>query len=168
LPNDLDSYEYVLAGHCGRDFRTSATALCYSSPLQQISTQAIESFLEDKFCQTTSRDFWTELKYLGLSNNTLKRKHSCERLGKKLPTRRSAFATPNQVLDVIVRWDGDATDPMEIDLLDPSYSSDYYIAKMLSWLVNIDTGLTERLTAMEKLVSELVTRDCLATAAFPG
>jgi hypothetical protein len=57
---------------------------------------------------------------------------------------------------------------MEIDLLDPSYLLDHYIAIMPSWLVNIYTGLTERLIAMEKLVSELATRDCLATTAFPG
>jgi hypothetical protein len=65
----------------------------------------------------------------------------------------STSATPNQVQDVIVQWHGDATDPMEIDLLDPSYLSDHYVAKMPSWLANIYTGLTERLTAIEKLVS---------------
>jgi hypothetical protein len=57
---------------------------------------------------------------------------------------------------------------MEINLLDPSYPSDHYVAKMMSWLANIYTGLTEQLIAMEKLVSESATRDCLATAAFPG
>jgi hypothetical protein len=47
---------------------------------------------------------------------------------------------------------------MEIDLLDPSYLSDHHVAKMPSWLVIIYTGLTERLIAMEKLVSEEATR----------
>jgi hypothetical protein len=57
---------------------------------------------------------------------------------------------------------------MEIDLLDPSYPPDHYIMKVLSSLMNIYTGLTERLIAMEKLVLESATRDCLATVAFPG
>jgi hypothetical protein len=57
---------------------------------------------------------------------------------------------------------------MEIDFLDLSYPSDHYGSKMPSWLANIYTGLTERLTAMEKLVSESVTRDHLATTMFPG
>jgi hypothetical protein len=62
----------------------------------------------------------------------------------------------------------DANDPMEIDLLDSSFLSDYYVAKMLSWLANIYPSLTEQLTAIEKLVSELATRDRLSTAVFPG
>jgi hypothetical protein len=41
----------------------------------------------------------------------------------------------------LVAWD--ATDGMEIDLLDPSYLSDHYVAKILSWLVNLYTGLTK-------------------------
>jgi hypothetical protein len=57
---------------------------------------------------------------------------------------------------------------MEIDLLDPSYPSNYYVVKMPSWLANVYTSLTEMLIAIEKLVSESATRDCLATAAFPG
>jgi hypothetical protein len=57
---------------------------------------------------------------------------------------------------------------MEIDLLDPSYPPDHYIMKVLSSLMNIYTGLTERLIAMEKLVSALAIRDRLVTAAFPG
>jgi hypothetical protein len=80
----------------------------------------------------------------------------------------TASSTLNQVRDVIVQYHGDTTDPMESDLLDLTYRADHYMAKILSWLVNIYTGLTERLIAMEKLVSELVTRDCLATAMFPG
>jgi hypothetical protein len=80
----------------------------------------------------------------------------------------STSSNPNQVRDVIVRWHGDVTDPMEIDFIDPSYPSDHYVTKMPSWLANIYSRLTERLTAMEKLVWESATRDCLATTAFPG
>jgi hypothetical protein len=80
----------------------------------------------------------------------------------------SASITPNQMPDVIVWWYGNATNLMEIDLLDPSYACDHYVAKMPSWLANIHTVLTKRLTAMEKLVSESATRDRLATATFPG
>jgi hypothetical protein len=72
------------------------------------------------------------------------------------------------VPDVNVRWHGDTTDPIEIDLLDPSYSSDYYVSKMLSWLANIYTGLTEQLTATEMLVSKSASRDRLASAVFSG
>jgi hypothetical protein len=57
---------------------------------------------------------------------------------------------------------------MEIDLLDLSYPSDHYVATMKSYLVNIYSGLTEWLTAMEKLVSESANRDRLATTAFPS
>jgi hypothetical protein len=55
---------------------------------------------------------------------------------------------------------------MEMDLLDPMYPSDHCIAMKPSWLVNIYTGLIERFLPMQKLVSELATRDHLATAAF--
>jgi hypothetical protein len=78
----------------------------------------------------------------------------------------STCATPNQVRDVIVQWHEDTTNPIEIDLQDPSYLSDHYVAKMLSWLTNINTGSTEWLPAMEKLVSESATRDRLATATI--
>jgi hypothetical protein len=44
----------------------------------------------------------------------------------------SASTTPNQIWDVIGQWHGDATDLIEIDLLDPSYLSDYYVTKMPS------------------------------------
>jgi hypothetical protein len=57
---------------------------------------------------------------------------------------------------------------MDIDFLDPSYQSDHYVLMIPSWLANIYTGLTKRLIAMEKLVSESATRERLATAAFPG
>jgi hypothetical protein len=57
---------------------------------------------------------------------------------------------------------------MEVDILDPNYPSNHYVAKMPSWLANIYTSLTERLTAMKKLVSELATKDGMATATFPG
>jgi hypothetical protein len=77
-------------------------------------------------------------------------------------------ATPNQMWDIIVQWHGDATDAMEIDLLDLSYSSDHYVTKIPSGLANINTGLIQPVTAMEKLVSELVTRHSLAKVEFPG
>jgi hypothetical protein len=80
----------------------------------------------------------------------------------------SASIALNQVWDDIVRWYGDTTNPIKIDLQDPSYPSDHYIAKMLSRLVNIFTGLTKRLIAMENLVSELATRERLVIAVFPG
>jgi hypothetical protein len=86
-------------------------------------------------------------------------KKSCEKLGRRLPARISTSVTANQVRDIIVWWHGDATDPIEIDLLDPSYLSDHYVTKIASWLANIYTGLIKRLTAMEKLVSESETRD---------
>jgi hypothetical protein len=79
----------------------------------------------------------------------------------------STSATPIQVPDINVRWPGDATNPMEIDLLDHTYTSNYYAAKMPSLLANIYTCLTKKLIAMEKMVSESATRDCLATSAFP-
>jgi hypothetical protein len=76
--------------------------------------------------------------------------------------------TPNQVRDVIVWWYGNPTDPVEIELPDPTYSCNQYITKMLPWLVNIYIRLTERSTAMQKLVLESATRDRLATIAFSG
>jgi hypothetical protein len=110
---------------------------------------------------------WIELRYLSLPSNTLTGKNSGEKLGRRLPARLSASGTPNQVQDVIIGWHRDTTDPMEIDLLDLSYPSDHYVTKMPSWLANNYTSLTEQLTAIEKLVSKSVTRDRLATAAFP-
>jgi hypothetical protein len=78
----------------------------------------------------------------------------------------SASATPNQVQDIIVRWHWEATDPMDIDLLNPCYPSNHYVAKMLSWGAHIYTSLSARLTAMERLVSESATMDCFANAEF--
>jgi hypothetical protein len=129
---------------------------------------AIGSFLEEKFHETTSRVLSTELGYLGLPSNTLKRKNYCEKLGTRLPARMSVSATANQVQDFIVQSHGDATEPIEIDLLDLIYLSNYYVIKMLSWLAYIYTGLTESLTPLAKLVSESATSDCLAIAAFPS
>jgi hypothetical protein len=80
----------------------------------------------------------------------------------------SASATRNQVGNIIVPWHGDATNSIEIDFLDSSYRSDHYVVKMQSWLANIYSGLTKKLTAIEKLVVESVTRDRVAIAAFPG
>jgi hypothetical protein len=80
----------------------------------------------------------------------------------------TASATQNQVPEIFVWWPGDATDPIEIDLLDPSYLSNHYVAKMLSWLANISPSFTEQLIAMEKFVSESGPRDCLALSAVPG
>jgi hypothetical protein len=57
---------------------------------------------------------------------------------------------------------------MGIDLVDLSYLSDHHVAKMQSWLVNVYTGLTERLTPIEKLMLESAPRDLMATATFPG
>jgi hypothetical protein len=97
----------------------------------------------------------------------MKKKNCCEKLGRRLPTRISAFTTPNQMRDVIVQWHRDTLDPIEIDLLDPSYPSDHYVVKMPSWLANIYNDLTERLIAIETLVSESATSDPLETSAFP-
>jgi hypothetical protein len=80
----------------------------------------------------------------------------------------SISTTPNQKHDIIGSWHGDATDPIEINLRDRSYLSNYYIAKVLLWLATIYTSLTERLTALENLVLELATGDDLATVTFPG
>jgi hypothetical protein len=80
----------------------------------------------------------------------------------------SGSATTKVVGDVVIWWHGDANDPMEINFLDPTYPSDHDIAKMPSWLVKIYTGLSERLTPMDKQVSESATRDRLATPTFPG
>jgi hypothetical protein len=124
--------------------------------------------LGEKFGETTNQVFGTELRYLGIPSNTLNRINSCVRLDRRLPARMPASATPNQVWDGIVRWHGNATDPMEIDLVDLSYLSNNSVTKMPSWLVNIYKYLTERLIAIEQIVSELATRDHLATAAFPG
>jgi hypothetical protein len=77
------------------------------------------------------------------------------------------FSTPNMVHDVIVHWDGDARDPMEIDISDPGYPTNYSVAKIL-WLANNYTRLTERLIAIEKLVLESAIRDKLASATFPS
>jgi hypothetical protein len=71
------------------------------------------------------------------------------------------------VSDLIVCWLWDITDPMEINLPDPGYPSDDYVAKMPPWLVNIYTGWTKRWTAIEKFVSESATYDCSAIAMFP-
>jgi hypothetical protein len=43
-------------------------------------------------------------------------------------------------------------DSIEIDFLDASYVSEYYLAKMLSWLANIYSSLKKWLIAMQKLV----------------
>jgi hypothetical protein len=59
---------------------------------------------------------------------------------------------PNQVRDIVCQWYKDTTDLMEIDLTDLAYLSNHYIAKILLWLVNISSGLTERLIAIKKLV----------------
>jgi hypothetical protein len=79
-----------------------------------------------------------------------------------------ASKTHNQVRTGIIHWYRDATDPIEIDLLDLSFPCNHYVAKMPSWLVNIYPGSTETLIAMAKMVSESATRDRLETAAFSG
>jgi hypothetical protein len=70
--------------------------------------------------------------------------------------------------DVIFRYNRNATDPMEIDLIDPSYLSDHYVTKIPSWLANIYTGLTKQMTAIEKLVWESPSMDRLATTTCPS
>jgi mannitol/fructose-specific phosphotransferase system IIA component len=57
---------------------------------------------------------------------------------------------------------------MEIDLLDPIHTCDHYIIKNLLLLAKMYNSLTKRLTVKKKLISELLTRECLATTVFPN
>jgi hypothetical protein len=67
----------------------------------------------------------------------------------------------------LVGWRG-YRDLMEIDYLDSDYLFNHYIAKILSWLAKINTSLTQRLMAIEKLVSESVSRGYLLMTIFPS
>jgi hypothetical protein len=81
LPNDYNSYKHVLTSHGEPDLRTSTTVLYYPYPVKLTSTRAIGVFVKEKFSQTRRKVIWTELRYLGLLSNTL-RKNCGERLGR--------------------------------------------------------------------------------------
>jgi hypothetical protein len=56
---------------------------------------------------------------------------------------------------------------MKIYLLNLASLLDYNVMKISIWLANIYTSLNQRLIAIEKSVSESLTRDHVSMAAFP-